>query len=217
MTGVMSLAQLAPEVTRPGDDAKTRERNAYLVRSNRVADDLRSLNSTMGGTWLTAEESEDGGVVGRETWEVRTSIAQLTAVPPAEIVAGLHRAVQSVLRFHAGVSHDLTGELVDVAAYSRTPSRRPAMVGLMAVMLILVSSIGTGSLGRGLIISGIVGLPGIAVLVVPGFQPGQFGVAAFLSIGLPLSLGVLSCVRLVNDLGEWSAATSTRMKPLLSR
>jgi hypothetical protein len=53
-------------------------------------------------------------------------------------------------------------------------------------------------------------VPGLAVLVVPGFAPQQFDSPAFLAVALSLGLGVMSCVRLVNDLHEWAAATSTR-------
>lgn len=208
VTGAMSLAEAAPEVARPADDAKTRDRNAYITRSNHVAEQLQARNQAMGGDWILGSEDETQSTA--ETWVIKASVAELSAPDPEALMSELHHAIQDVLRFHAGVSHELSGDMVIAAAQSTTPSRRPGVIGVLAILSLIVGSIGAGALGRGLVVTAVATLPGLAILVVPGFRPQQFGTPAFLSIAIPLSLGVLSCVRLVNDLREWSAATSTR-------
>jgi len=214
VTGAMSLAEAAPEVPRPADDAKTRERSIYISRSNKVAEHLRARNEAMGGAWLLEHGSDAEGDAAGETWVIRASLAELSVGAPEVVVADLNRAIQDVLRFHAGVSHEITGDLVKASLRSATPSRRPGVIGVLVALSLIVAAVGTGSLGRGLAVAGIVAIPGLAVLIVPGFQPAQFGAPAFLAIAIPLSLGVMSCVRLVNDLGEWAAATSTRHEAL---
>jgi uncharacterized protein len=210
VTGAMSLAEAAPDVPRPADDAKTRERSAYISRSNKVAEQIRERNESMGGVWLQEHGAEEGREVTGETWTIKASVAELSVAGPEVLVADLNRAIQDVLRFHAGVSHDLSGDVVNAALRSTSQSRRPGVIGVLAALSLILAAAATGSFGRGLAIAGLVAVPGLAVLVVPGFQPQQFGMAAYLTIALPLSLGVMSCVRLVNDLREWAAATSTR-------
>ncbi|QDT55043.1 hypothetical protein Pan44_30840 [Caulifigura coniformis] len=214
VTGAMSLAEAAPDIPRPADDARTRERSTYIARSNKVAEHLRDRNEVLGGAWLLEHGSEDGSEAVGETWVIRASLAELAVDAPQVVVADLNRAIQDVLRFHAGVSHEITGDVVKASLRSATPSRRPGVIGVLVALSLIVAAVGTGSLGRGLAVAGIVAIPGVAVLIAPGFQPGQFGAPAFLAIAIPLSLGVMSCVRLVNDLGEWVAATSTRHEAL---
>jgi hypothetical protein len=141
---------------------------------------------------------------------IKASIAELAVDSPEVLVADLNRSIQDVLRFHAGVSHQLSGDVITTALRSSSQSRRPAIIGALAILSLIVASAATGSFGRGLAIVGLVAAPGLSVLIIPGFQPQQFGLAAYLVIALPLTLGVMSCVRLVNDLKEWAAATSTR-------
>jgi len=210
VTGALSLAEAAPEIPRPAEDAKTRERTAYISKSNKIGEELKARNEAMGGVWLKEHGAEDGREVTGETWVIKASVAELSAAGPVELVRNVNRGVQDVLRFYAGISHDLSGDVVSTTIRSTSPSRRPGVIGVLAVLSLILSAAATGSLGRGLSIAGIVAVPGLAVLLVPGFRPQQFGLPAYLAIALPLSLGVMSCVRLVNDLREWAAATSTR-------
>ncbi|HVJ67840.1 MAG TPA: hypothetical protein VM510_07650, partial [Caulifigura sp.] len=196
VTGAMSLAQLVPIVPRPAEDAKTRERTAYISRSNRVAEQVRAQNATLGGTWILGGDSdEDLASTPGEAWIIKVSVAELSAESPDAVIAKIHRGIQDVLRFHAGVSHEISGHLAVVAANSLTLSRRPAVLGLLAVLSLIVASVGAGSFGRGLAASAVVMVPGLAILMIPGFRPQQFGPAAFLAMALPLCLGVLACVR----------------------
>jgi hypothetical protein len=210
VTGAMSLAEAVPDVPRPADDARTRERSAYIARSNRVAEQIRARNEAMGSGWIQEHQSEAGGEVTGETWTIKASVAELAVTRPETLVADLNHAIQDVLRFHAGVSHDLSGDLITAAARSASQSRRPAIIGLLALLSLVVAAAATGSFDRGLAIVGLVALPGLSLLLIPGFQPQQFGLPAYLVIAIPLTLGVMSCVRLVNDLKEWAAATATR-------
>ncbi|HVJ84740.1 MAG TPA: hypothetical protein VM452_03800 [Caulifigura sp.] len=211
VTGAMSLAEAAPEVARPDDQAKTRERTAYIARSNRVSEQLREQNQAMGGRWIRGGEAGDVGESATgETWLIQASVASISSASPKTVLTEIHRGIQEVLRFHAGVSHELSGDVVIAADHSSTPSRRPGVLGALVVLTLIVTSLGTRSPVRGLVLTMLVAVPGLAVLLVPGFHPEQFGVASFLAIAASLSIGVLSCVRLVNDLAEWSAATSTR-------
>ncbi len=210
VTGAMSLAVAAPDIPRPAEDAKTRERTAYLSQSNQVAQRLRDQNAAMGGDWILGGDGDEASDSSGETWVIKASVAELSATAPGDMVAALHRSIQEVLRFHAGVSHELSGDLVSAAVQNSTPSRRPGVIGALAVLSLVLSAVGAGSLARGLVLAAVVAFPGLAILLAPGFRPESLGAPAYLCVAASLGLGLLSCIRLVNDLRDWSAATATR-------
>ncbi|MBX3443177.1 MAG: hypothetical protein KF774_12295 [Planctomyces sp.] len=200
LTGAMSLADLTPVVEPLSPNARTRDRVDFVRKSSQIERQAQGWNADLGSTWLTGAAPTNGGddelvdATGREeVWRIQASVRRIGETAPAEAVREVNSALQDVCRFHAGLSHTMSGDLTDAA----TPlARRPRLAAVLAAIGGGVAAMTLMSMPLGLLTVLLTSLP-LLMFIIPGFEPWTLNAMELLAILSPLQVSMFGSLHLL--------------------
>lgn len=108
VTGTLSLADFHPVAQTPGDEASMREKLSYNSRSAIL--EQKVLESPARGALLSvASQPTEFDHQGDELWRITSQVATLRGGEFRDLSAEIDLACRSVLKYHAGTQHVITG------------------------------------------------------------------------------------------------------------
>jgi predicted RND superfamily exporter protein len=110
VSGSMSLADFLPEVTPPGDKASPAEKVKFNAKSRTIESRVKDgsegrVKSYYSVTRVKTEFSEPGD----ELWRITAQVAIMSDIHYGALTKELDEVCQSVLKFHPGTNHHVTG------------------------------------------------------------------------------------------------------------
>jgi hypothetical protein len=194
VTGAISLADFSPQVEPLASNAGARERIRWLQKSRAVEQQARECAAELGGEWLTPRDvgGETSGEVlspeVNENWRIVSATNRMGLTSNEQTLHEINLALQSVLRLHAGVDHQVHGDLATAPA--GTSIRRPRVVAALLAISVLASAVLLRSLLRGAAVAVASSLPIVLMLLLPGFRELFAGLTAFLGVTIPATAGL---------------------------
>lgn len=129
VSGALSLADFLPIQSPPAADASTRQRVVYNRQSNEAERRIRGAEASGSTDFLSvvsrpedATRADDAELIheGDELWRIRVHAALAPGADAGRLASELDGRIQSVLRYHPGAEHFVTGAAVLSHAAQRT-------------------------------------------------------------------------------------------------